>query len=343
MSRDKRDAERAARRAKRLAERAEERARRAERQAERAAERAERLDAGRPGAAKPRSRSRADGQSFEDMVDDFAKRAEQWLDDQSRDLFGDSDDLGDGAEDWGDGSEDLGGEPRDKREARRAEREAARAQQKARKARATAERASRTAEDLDEFNDSAQHEFDSDYEQPRRHYHYEKKRPRRRSRAARWRRRGRSAHLYRDKQRGKFLGVCAGIADYFGRAPWEIRLYTVLGLFFIPSVTVPAYFISYFIMDDKPYYKRVTDRFEESLDSGLEDYDDEPQAESRKSMNKNRKAAGSEPVMNNVEAMKTAREKFTDIEHRLRSMESHVTSSRFELQREFKKIAGEGS
>lgn len=47
------------------------------------------------------------------------------------------------------------------------------------------------------------------------------------------------------------------------------------------------------------------------------------------------------PVMNNVQTMKVAKEKFSDIEQRLREMESHVTSSRFELQRELKKISGE--
>ena len=33
--------------------------------------------------------------------------------------------------------------------------------------------------------------------------------------------------------------------------------------------------------------------------------------------------------------------KFQNLEERLRAMESHVTDSRFELQREFRKISGE--
>ena len=47
------------------------------------------------------------------------------------------------------------------------------------------------------------------------------------------------------------------------------------------------------------------------------------------------------PVMNNVQAIKTAKGKFADIEQRLRQMETHVTSSQFELNREFRKISGE--
>lgn len=52
-------------------------------------------------------------------------------------------------------------------------------------------------------------------------------------------------------------------------------------------------------------------------------------------------AADDRSKLNNEQAMKTAREKFADIEQRLRQMESHVTSSRFELQREFRKMVGE--
>lgn len=309
MRRDKRDAERAARRAKRLAERAEERARRAERHAQRAAERADRLNSNR----RPGDRDRS--QSFEDMVDDFAQKAEKWINEQ--------------AGEWMD--------PADEREVRRAERDAARAKEEADRARANADRAHRAADDLDDYRDAVDSEFDDENYASGRRYGRGRRRHRRRN----WRKRRRSAHLYRDKERGKFLGVCAGLADYFGRAPWEIRLYTVIGLVFIPSVTIPAYFISYFIMDDKPYYKRVTDRFDESLDSDFDPADDEAAASRRDGVTKGRKARGSEPDMDNVQAMKTAREKFSNIEQRLRDMESHVTSSRFELQREFQKIAGE--
>ena len=150
------------------------------------------------------------------------------------------------------------------------------------------------------------------------------------------RRRGfRGGNLYRDKSRGKVLGVCAGLAEYFDTETWQIRLYAVLGMVFIPSVAVPAYFITYFLMDDKPYYRRVTDRF----DDLAEEENEEPIVSSkRKRKNRNEPSATS-----NREAMKTAKEKFGDIENRLRSMESHVTSSHFELQREFRKISGEDS
>jgi len=106
-------------------------------------------------------------------------------------------------------------------------------------------------------------------------------------------------------------------------------------------VVIPSYFIAYFFMEDKPYYRRVTDRFEE----GVRRQDDE--AEDRKSEKRNRSdepqahMSNWEPAMTNLQAMKTAKDKFSDIEQRLRQMEGHVTSSRFELQREFRKISAE--
>ncbi len=138
--------------------------------------------------------------------------------------------------------------------------------------------------------------------------------------------------LYRDKERAKICGVCAGVADYFDVETWQVRLGAVLGLIFVPSFAVPAYFIAYFLMDDKPYYKQVTDRYPESeLDEGgpesmsQEDSPNQPD----------------QPGVSNAEAFRQAKQKFADIEERLRSMESHVTSSRFELQRELRKISGD--
>ena len=119
---------------------------------------------------------------------------------------------------------------------------------------------------------------------------------------------------------------------------WQVRLIAVLGLIFIPSVAVTVYFITYFLMDDKPYYRQVTDRF----DDRSEHYSEEPRPVKRsKRTTRGEQPESSRAKVSNPEAMKKAKEKFGDIENRLRSMESHVTSSTFELQRELKKISGD--
>ena len=343
MSKDKRDAERAARRAKRLAERAEERASRKERQAERAAERAERLAQRanrRPGREKELDKSIAD------LVDEVTQKAEQWIDDRTRRMV-DS--------------------PDEKREIERVASEAEKARKEAENARYSADQAGRAAEELSQYEeslglDSGFDDLFEDVEQPRRRTRGGARKagrkarverqshwlawvydalPRSRSRA----RRRKSAHLYRDRQRKKICGVCAGVADYVGRPAWEIRLYAVFGVIFIPSVVIPSYFITYFLMEDKPYYRRVTDRFEEGIDGRDSEYDD------RESRKRNRPGerqfhgsndlSEKDSAMSNVQATKTAKNKFSDIEQRLRQMEGYVTSSRFELQREFRKISGE--
>jgi phage shock protein C len=361
VSRDKRDAERAARRAKRLAERAEERASRKERHAQRAAERAERLA---ERVQRRPSREKDLDRSIEDLVDEVTQKAEEWIDQQTGKLF-EADDS----------------------EVRRAKGQAQKAQAEARKARDSARRAEKAAEDLsdlehafagdDDFgmgDDAMDYEDDLDVEfdlSPNARKRARKRARRREARARRYgygrhsgiddwgfgsrskAKRRRSAHLYKDRQRKKICGVCAGTADYFGRPAWEIRLYAVLGLFIVPSVVVPLYFVMYFLMDDKPYYRRVTDRFAESADT--ESFSDESGANARaanrsesrrshkrsKARNNMRDESNAAPAVSNVQAMKTAKDKFANIEQRLRQMETHVTSSRFELQREFKKISGE--
>lgn len=333
MSRDKREAESAERRARRLAERAEERARRKEEQAVSSAQRAQRLA---ERAARQSSRGRARDNTIEDIVDEVTQKAEAWIGDTTRSLF------------HGD----------DEQEIRRAERKAERAQQDAAAARAAAEQANSAAENIRHADSVTGDRSTDDLYQERPSHRRRSKRSQRSQQSGRfdwssfdfpdrhafygaWHKskRKRGAHLYRDKERGKFLGVCAGFADYFGRPAWEMRLYAVLGLFFVPSLLIPTYFIAYFLMDDKPYFRRVTDRFGEPVDASADDeshYRDLEQEADLQTGKRNR-----DSQLSNVQAMKLARDKFSDIEQSLRQMERHVTSSQFELQRELRKISGE--
>ncbi len=47
------------------------------------------------------------------------------------------------------------------------------------------------------------------------------------------------------------------------------------------------------------------------------------------------------PKTPNPQVLRQAKMKFGDIEDRLRAMESHVTSPKFELHQELKKISGD--
>lgn len=327
--REKRDAQRAARRAKRLAQRAEQRAKRKDEQAEFAAERAERL--AERAQRRPR-RERDLDQSIEDLVDRVAakwtSKAEEWIDEQSNRLF-DKKGYADDAEDAYDDAQAAADKAREGAAAARVD------------ARQTQQRAS-------EYGATGGDTEDDSKRQRRASRDALRKRRRRRKQRHGWdkwdwgygirrsygnRRRG---NLYRDKRNKKICGVCAGTAEYFAVSTWQVRMVAILGLIFIPSVAIPVYFITYFLMDDKPYYRQVTDRFDDLED----DHEEEPRL-----VRKRRKARQEDAPqqVSNKEAMRTAKEKFSDIENRLRSMETHVTSSTFELQRELKKISGEDS
>jgi phage shock protein C len=58
--------------------------------------------------------------------------------------------------------------------------------------------------------------------------------------------------LYRDKQNGKLMGVCAGIADYTGVNVLWIRLGFFLSLFAIGPLALLAYFVLGFVLSRKP-------------------------------------------------------------------------------------------
>lgn len=322
--RDKIEAEREARRAKRLSDRAEQRARRKAEQAQRAAERAEEL-AARAKRRSPRHRNRE--RSIEDVVDDVAekwsRKAEDWIEDQSRKMFdskewsdmsgmGSSNDMGmgDSSDYWGTGastdddyaSEDDYGEDDYGNERRRR--------------RSDSNRRAKRRERIKKRKARLKEEFGLARERRR------------------FKRRNRNGNLYRNTQNKKIFGVCSGIADYWGMEAWQVRFMAVFGIFVIPSIVVPGYFICSFMMDDKPYYRKVTDRFHE--------LDDEPV---KPAMNRKRTSRSErtpqEPKEPNPQVLKQAKRKFADIEDRLRIMESHVTSPKFELHRELRKISGD--
>lgn len=328
--REKRDAEREARRARRLAQRAEQRAIRKEEQAQDAAERAERL------AERARRRPKREqdlDQSIEDLVDEVAdkwtRKAEEWIDEQSDKIFDDGSNYHD--EDLDAEFEQIQNELDDDLEE----------ESKPRPGKRTPRRRATPRNVYSTKNASRR----SKRRSKKRSYGYAWNSENwnwghyiRRSRK-RFRRTWRRGNLYRDSRNKKICGVCAGTAEYLGMETWQVRLIAVMGLIFIPTVAITVYFVTYFLMDKKPYYRQVTDRFDDLRRESKE----EPSTVRRH----NRPRTDVKPEVTNEvtnkEAMRVAKEKFGDIEQRLRCMETHVTSSTFELQRELRKISGEDS
>lgn len=58
--------------------------------------------------------------------------------------------------------------------------------------------------------------------------------------------------FYRDKVNGKFLGICAGIADYTGVDVIWVRLGAVALVMMGMGLVIPAYFVAGFFANKKP-------------------------------------------------------------------------------------------
>lgn len=117
--------------------------------------------------------------------------------------------------------------------------------------------------------------------------------------------------LYRDPVGGKIRGVCAGIADYFGIAPFIIRVLWLIALFVNPMLTLIAYFLLSWLLPDKP-----ADLFTSPEEEVFW------------------KQVRTEPVG----TVHELRHRIRTNEHRLRAMEAYVTSSEFELNRELRDL-----
>ena len=63
--------------------------------------------------------------------------------------------------------------------------------------------------------------------------------------------------LYRDKQNGKLMGVCAGIADYTGVNAFWVRLAMIFLLFFSWGMVLPLYFLAGIFVKRKPEHLYV--------------------------------------------------------------------------------------
>jgi phage shock protein C len=136
--------------------------------------------------------------------------------------------------------------------------------------------------------------------------------------------------LYRDPDRGRLAGVCAGLADYFRTSTTMIRFAAITALIFIPQVTVIAYLLAALLLPTREDIAAASDQEPETdpdfarerarqraFDRELEDRD------ARESLDDRRRI------------VRQARERLERIETRIQGMEAYVTSRRFDLDREF--------
>ena len=115
--------------------------------------------------------------------------------------------------------------------------------------------------------------------------------------------------LYRNTRRGRIFGVCAGIADYFGFDLTVTRVLTVIGALFSFPIVGIAYILLGLLLPRRP-------------DTGRDE---------------------SDPVQRHARAephdmLSSTRYRFRDLDSRLQRLEKYVTSNRYALDREFRRL-----
>lgn len=117
--------------------------------------------------------------------------------------------------------------------------------------------------------------------------------------------------FYRDPQHGKLMGVCAGVADYFGWNVTFVRILAVVALVWFNGLTVIAYLLLGFLLPVKPerLYDWDTDEayWQSVRRSARDTYQD-------------------------------VHYRFRDLDRKLARMEGYVTSRRYDLDRQFRDL-----
>lgn len=137
----------------------------------------------------------------------------------------------------------------------------------------------------------------------------------------------------RDGDRGILGGVCAGIADYFGFRLCAVRAIFIVALFVAFPFAVITYFaIVLLVPSESSRYEYVVER--------------EVRCRRRRATRKERRAAREEEKVRRAETLaeekaaraEAVRERYRSLDERLARIEKYVTSSRYDLDREFRNL-----
>ena len=144
--------------------------------------------------------------------------------------------------------------------------------------------------------------------------------------------------LRRDVREGKIAGVCAGVADYFGIELWLVRIFAIIALIFAPPPTFIAYCAAWFILGSKinnvysngKVYKSADDVLKQRSEYATSDDADLRQMQIKQTVWQ----AGETPK----QAIADIKYQFNKIQQRVVTIETHVTSPKFTLEREINRL-----
>lgn len=130
----------------------------------------------------------------------------------------------------------------------------------------------------------------------------------------------------RDGDHGVLGGVCAGIANYFGFNRCAVRVLFIVAFFiFMPVVALLYIALVLLVPAETGRYDYVVER--------------EVRHRCRRMTRRERKRAeAEEAAREEALAAEAVRERYRSINERLAKIERYVTSSRFDLDREFRNL-----
>jgi phage shock protein C len=126
-------------------------------------------------------------------------------------------------------------------------------------------------------------------------------------------------NFYRNTKAGKIGGVCAGIADHLNFDPWIVRLLSIGAFFVLGSLVIVAYIIGWIFMSP---------RRDDSVE--IMEYDEFNRGYRHKTLFKHSPSPS--------ERLRRAQDRLSEVLHRTEALEACVTSTKFELNKEFSKI-----
>jgi len=135
--------------------------------------------------------------------------------------------------------------------------------------------------------------------------------------------------FYRSADRALLGGVCAGMSEFFGFNLRVLRLLAIIAFICAMPVAVIAYLAAVFLIPARSgtgYERTVRPK---------------PERMSRRARRRARKAAkkaASQQEAGPSEAALAVRDKCQTLEKRLADLEKHITSSRYQLDREIRNL-----
>ncbi len=141
----------------------------------------------------------------------------------------------------------------------------------------------------------------------------------------------RTRRLYKNPDKAKVCGVCVGLAEYFDFETWVVRIIAISFFLFSGGTAVVAYFVASFIMDPKPGSKSNRGCFGRERKRQKESSSEDRQyTASVKDVWRKGKAP--------TETLRKLEDSFANMEDKLQSMETYVTSNKYQLEKEFENI-----